>query len=142
VGRGGGHGGEGARAKGESIMTPKRMPKIPSFVRSWAEKQDLDCKDHELLLAALAASDEWQEVFSEIVEEEKYCNVNEVVLKQLESNRFILICTHSLPYGITDYGTEPEDEDIEEVFPVEVVVTQYRTKEQMQRSHREAENQR
>jgi hypothetical protein len=64
---------------------------------------------------------------SELVGEEKYNNVNEVVLRHRESGRYILFFTHSLPYGITDYGMAPEEGVVVEVFPREVIVTRYET---------------
>ena len=104
------------------------MRKMPAFVRKWARAADVEPEDVQ---NELDDDGEWEKVSEELVEEEKYNNVTEVIYKHLDSGRFIRVWTHSLPYGITDYGMAPEgEEDIEEVFPVEVTVTKYLTREE------------
>jgi hypothetical protein len=97
---------------------------VPKFIREWAELDDVVQYMHEMR----AATDDWEEVSSEIIEEDKYNNVEEVVLKHKETGRFFRLHFHTLPYGITDYGMRPEDENIIiEVFPYQVMVTKYMT---------------
>ncbi len=99
--------------------------KIPRFVLAWARKEDIPRDD---ITMEIQTHPDWSTVSEEIVDEEKYNNVSELILEHAESGRFVRVMTNSLPYGITDYGMAPEDEDIEEVFPVQVLVTKYLTK--------------
>jgi hypothetical protein len=116
-----------------SILGNGDKRQVPDFVRRWAKRKRVALRE---LTWEIPGSAEWDKVCEELVGEGKYSNDNAVVYEYVgrgkDSGRCILLITHSLPYGIEGYGMEPEDEDIEEVFPVEVTVTKYLTKQQIE----------
>ena len=100
--------------------------KAPAFVRKW-------CKENEVDLGSFfyeADGDpEWDKVSDELVDEDKYNNEHAAVFEHIPTGRYVRTFYSSLPYGIDDYGMQPNDlYDIEEVFPVEVTRTEYRSK--------------
>lgn len=113
------------------------LMKIPGFVRKWAKENKVDEDD---VLEELAYGSDWEEVAREFESEDKYNNVFSVVLKHPELDRYVRIYDVELPYGITDYGMCPMgeyNEEIEEVFPVEVRETKWLTaKERKQQQKR------
>jgi hypothetical protein len=98
--------------------------KAPKLIRDWCKEADVDLASfvHEF------DPNIWEEVEENLVGEDKYSNINEMVVEHLPSGRFFRVLTRSLPYGIEDYGMEEEEDDIEEVFPVRVTVTKYLTR--------------
>lgn len=102
--------------------------KIPEFVAEWCESCDLDiCDFHENWPGC-----DWEKVDQSHVREDKYSNLNQIILRHIPSGRFVRIWDRSLPYGI-DYEMEclGLDGNIEEVFPVELTVTNYLTREEL-----------
>lgn len=95
------------------------------FIEQWCAERDIEINCFHFEYDAT-----FEEVNREFASEDKYNSVFLVVVRHIPTGRYFRFEDHSLPYGITDYGMDPDMGEIEEVFPREKTVTVYMTKEE------------
>ena len=107
----------------------------PRIIRRWCKENDLELN---CFVWECEGDPDWEIVLKELIGEDKYENVNEVIILHVPSNRFFRTTESSLPYGIESYGSayEEDGDDVVEVFPREVTVTQYFTKKELREQDR------
>ena len=105
------------------------MTTMLQIVKRWCRKNDVDLEAFHYE----CEGPDWVKVHEGFACEDKYYNLEEVVFRHVPTGRFVRCWEYSLPYGIEDYGHPDFDErDIAEVFPEEVTIVEFQTREEKQ----------